>query len=392
MHPAISDTDMPPLYVDHAATTPLAPAAAQALDLGHALVGNPSSSHEAGRKAAAALHDARQTVARLLGVELDELMLTSGGSEANTTALWGTFAARGFTGHLVTTSIEHSSVLENAYALSDLGVAVTIVDPLPTGHIAAKDMATAIRPDTALISLMHANNETGALQPIEDVSSIARQRGIALHVDAVHTCGKLDLSQLEAELISVSAHKFGGPRGMGALTVRRGHRLSSMIRGGAQEHGLRAGTENVAGAMSMAAAFESSRSRISASYRETMQCRRKYLIDGISQVGGVHVNTPGPGIAETISLRLDGIRADAVVDALDMYGIYASTGSACHAGQDSVSHVLTAQGLSESAARATVRFSLGPDLSIPDIDRIVAATVTTVERLRRIAGTTGAAR
>lgn len=375
------------VYVDHAATTPLAPAAAQALQAGHALVGNPSSSHEAGRTAAAALFDARHTVAGLLGVSATEVVLTSGGSEANTMALWGTFAARKFTGHLVTTSIEHSSVLENAYALQDLGVAVTIVDPLPSGHIAAADIAAALRSDTALVSVMHANNETGAVQPVHQIAAMAQQCGVPFHTDAVHTAGKLDLDDIGAELISVSAHKFGGPRGVGALAVRRGHRLISMIRGGSQENGLRAGTENVAGAMGMAAAVGICRQRTSIGYRDTMRRHRDHLISGLTRIVGAHINTSDPVIDETISVRLDGIRADALADALDMHGIYASTGSACHAGQDSVSHVLTAQGLTEQQARATLRFSLGPELSIPDIDRIVDVTTQAVERLRRTAGT-----
>lgn len=386
MAPALDNVAYPCLYVDHAATTPIVPAAAEALSVGHALVGNPSSNHEAGRAAATALQCARHTIADLAGVETDELILTSGGSEANTMALWGTFAAHRFAGHLVTTSIEHSSILENAYALEDLGVAVTLVDPRPTGHIAAADVIAAIRPDTVLVSVMHANNETGAIQPVGEIAAATRDHNVAFHMDAVHTAGKLDLTHVGATLISLSAHKFGGPRGMGALALRRGHRLISMIRGGSQENGLRAGTENVAGAMAMAAAIRAGTDRVSPHYREEMHRRREHLVRGLSELGGVHVNASEPVLAETISLRLDGIRADTLADALDIYGIYASTGSACHAGQDAASHVLTAQGLTDQQARSTLRFSLGPDLSHADIELIIAATTTVVQRLRRIAG------
>lgn len=380
------------MYLDYAATAPLHPDAALAVQAGQALSGNPSSDHEAGRQAADALGDARLTIARFLGVTPGEVLLTSGGSEADTMALWGTFAARGFTGHLVTTAIEHSAVLENARALGDLGVSVSIVEPGPSGHVDADQVAAAIRPDTVLVSVMHANNETGAIQPIEEIGALVRRAGVALHTDAVHTAGKLDLAAIDASLIAVSAHKFGGPRGIGALAVRDGHRLSPLIRGGAQENGRRAGTENVAGAMGMAAAAHACRDRMSAAYRRGMSALRDRLIGGLSAVGGVHRTVAGPVVEETVSLRFDGIRADTLADALDMHGIYVSTGSACHAGSDTVSHVLIAHGLAEQAARSTVRFSLGPGVSAADIDRVVSVTARAVDRLRRTAGVVGALR
>lgn len=383
------------VYLDYAATAPLLPAAATAMQAGQALIGNPSSSHTAGQDAAEALQDARAVIARFLGVAPAEVVLTSGGSESDALALWGTFAERGFGGHLVTTAIEHSAVLESARALARLGVGLTVVDPMPCGHVAASDVAAALRPDTALVSVMHANNETGALQPVEEIIAAARQRGIPVHVDAVHSAGKVDLAGLRAlgaTLISVSAHKFGGPRGIGALAVGDGHRLDPMIRGGSQENGRRAGTGNVAGAMGMAAAAEVCLNRMTASYRDDVRSMRERLLDGLSGLGGVHLTAPGPAIEETVNLRFEGIRGDALADALDMQGVYVSTGSACHAGQDAVSHVLAAQGLSEGQARSAVRFSLGPGLSPADIDRAVAVTAPTVERLRRTAGRVGVAR
>ena len=385
-------TDAAEVYLDYAATAPLDPAAARAVQVGQRLVGNPSSRHEAGRIAASALSQARQSISSLFGCSPDEVVLTSGGSEANTMALWGTFAARGFRGHLVTTSIEHPAILENACALKDLGVAVTLVDPSRTGHVEAADIARAVRPDTVLVSVMHANNETGAIQPMQDIAALTSSANIALHVDAVHTAGKLDLTPLDATMISVSAHKFGGPRGMGALAVREGHRLQSVVRGGPQERRMRAGTENVAGAMGMAAAVDVCRGRISPRYRIAMSDRRKRLLAGLADVGGVHLNTVEPVLAETVSIRFDGIRSDTLADALDMQGIHVSTGSACHAGEDSVSHVLTAMGLTAQQAQSTVRFSLGPDVSDGDVERVVAVTTQAVERLRRVAGATGAGR
>lgn len=380
------------VYLDYAATAPLHPAAAEAVQAGQRLAGNPSSDHEAGRTAADALRTARRTVARLLGVTAEEVVFTSGGSEADTMALWGTFATRRFTGHLVTTSIEHSAVLENARALSELGVAVSLVDPEPSGHVDAAAVAAAIRPDTALISVMHANNETGAIQPVEEIAALAHERGIAVHTDAVHTAGKLELDALGASLISVSAHKFGGPRGIGALAVRHGHRLAPLIRGGSQENGLRAGTENVPGAMGMAAAAEVCLHRASPAYREQMRRRREHLVTGLLANGGVEINVTEPVVAETVSARFEGLRGDTLADVLDLHGICVSTGSACHAGHDTVSHVLTAQGLTEPACRSSVRFSLGPEVTDEDIDHVIAVTARAVERLRRTAGITTATR
>ncbi|OHT79561.1 aminotransferase [Mycobacteroides chelonae] len=374
------------IYLDYAATAPLHPRAAQAILSGHRLVGNPSSRHSAGRDAADALSDARQTVARLFGADAEEVVLTSGGSEANTLALWGTFAAVGFQGHLVTSSIEHPAVLANAHALQDLGVEVTFVDPAPTGHVDAAQVARALRRETRLISVMHANNETGAIQPVGEIAEIAARSGSAFHVDAVHTAGKLDLTSIGATMISVSAHKFGGPRGMGALLVRGGHQLLPVMRGGPQENRLRAGTENVPGALGMAAAADACLSSVSMGYRLGMRDRREQLLDGLGAVGGVHLNVTEPVLEETISVRFDGIRADTLADDLDMHGIYVSTGSACHAGEDSVSHVLQAMRLTEDQARATVRISMGPDVSPDDVDRVVAITTRAVHRLRAMAG------
>ena len=374
------------VYLDYAATAPLHPAAAAAVLAGQSLIGNPSSAHSAGLDAAEALAVARGSIALLLGVESDEVVLTSGGSESDAMALWGTFAARGFAGHLVTTSIEHSAVLENARALGELGVEVTIVEPRANGHIEVGEIAAALRPHTALVSVMHANNETGAIQPVEQIAAITREAGVSLHVDAVHTAGKIDISSLGAQMVSISGHKFGAPRGVGALSVAKECRLAPLIRGGSQEHGRRAGTENVAGAMGMAAAAQVCLARMSTAYRLGVRAKRDRMIEGLRSVGGVQVNAPDPVVEETISIRVDGIRADALADALDIQGIHVSTGSACHTREDAVSHVLTAQGLTEELARSAVRLSFGSELTLEDIDRVVAATAQAVGRLRQTAG------
>lgn len=381
-----------PIYLDHAATAPLHPAAAQAVQDGQRLIGNPSSDHAAGRAAADALQGARSSVATLLGVTPAEVVLTSGGSESDALALWGTFAARRFRGHLVTTSIEHSAVLETAHALREAGVEVSIIDPRPCGHVDAAEVIAAIRPDTALISVMHANNETGAIQPVAEIAEQAARAGIPVHTDAVHTAGKLDITALGATMISISAHKFGGPRGVGALAVRHGHLLAPLIRGGSQEGGLRAGTENLAGALGMAAAAGERLRGMTAAHRRHVRTLRERLIAGLRPAGGIEVNAAEPVVPETLSVRFCGLRGDTLADILDLHGIYVSTGSACHAHSDTVSHVLTAQGLSEAAARSAVRFSMGPDTSAGDIDRVVTVTAMAVHRLRRTAGLVGADR
>lgn len=381
-----------PVYLDYAATAPLHPAAAAAVLSAQSLIGNPSSAHSAGLDAAEALSVARGSIALLLGVEPDNVVLTSGGSESDTMALWGTFAARGFAGHLVTTAIEHSAVLENARALAELGVEVTIVEPRSTGHIEAGDIAAALRPHTALVSVMHANNETGAIQPVEQIAAITREAGVALHVDAVHTAGKIDISRIGAQMVSISGHKFGAPRGIGALAVAKECRLAPLIRGGSQEHRRRAGTENVAGAMGMAAAARVCMDRMSTAYRLGVRAKRDRMIEGLRTIGGVQVNAADPVIEETISIRFGGVRADALADVLDIQGIYVSTGSACHTREDAVSHVLTAQGLTEEQARSAVRLSFGSELTLEDIDRVVAATAQAVGRLRQTAGSAAALR
>ncbi len=374
------------VYLDYAATAPLHPEAAAAVLAAQVLIGNPSSAHSAGVAAAEALSAARSSIALLMGVDADDVVLTSGGSESNTLALWGTFAARNFSGHMVTTSIEHSAVLENARALEEMGVEVTLVDPGPTGHVAADDIAAALRSSTALVSVMHANNETGAIQPIQQIAAITREAGVPMHVDAVQTAGKIPVAGLGAQLVSISGHKFGGPRGVGALAVDSGCRLLPLIRGGSQEHGQRAGTENVAGAAGMAAAAQVCMAAMTPAFREAARATRTRLVDGLLTLGGVHLNAVEPVLEETISIRFDGVRADALADALDIQDIYVSTGSACHAHEDAVSHVLIAQGLTEEEARSALRISFGADLSFEDIDRVVAAVVRAVERLRRTAG------
>lgn len=376
------------IYLDHAATTPLCARAEAELRRGLALYGNPSSRHGAGEAAHDALAGAREQTAVLLGCTPEEVVFTGGGSEAINLALQGTFAARGWRGHLVTTAIEHSAVLECAAALSRRGVDVTVVGPEPSGHVDPARVAAALRPDTALVAVMHANNETGAVQPIAEITELVHAHGALMHVDAVQTAGKLPIDGLTADLVSISAHKFGGPKGVGALRLSERHALEPLVYGGGQESGRRAGTENLPGVLGLAGAAAYAVEQLGNDLtRAAAKRTRKRLVDGLSVLGGVWLNATEPTVSETVSVAFDGIRADTLADVLDAQGICVSTGSACHAGQDSPSHVLTAMGVPLARAKATVRFSIGHDTTTADIDAAVAATVTAVARLRRVSGT-----
>lgn len=376
------------IYLDHAATTPLCERAEAELRRGLSLYGNPSSRHGAGEAANEALAGARAGVAELLGCAPAEVVFTGGGSEAINLALQGTFAARGWRGHLVTSAIEHSAVLECAAALSRRGVDVTVVAPEPSGHVDPARVAEALRPDTALVAVMHANNETGAVQPIAEITELAHAHGALMHVDAVQTAGKLPIDGLAADMVSISAHKFGGPKGVGALRLLERHTLESLVYGGGQESGRRAGTENLPGVLGMAGAAAYALEHLGNDITQASVRRsRKRLVDGLSVLGGVWLNAADPVVSETISVAFDGIRADTLADVLDAQGICVSTGSACHAGQDSPSHVLTAMGVSLARAKATVRLSFGHSTTTADIDTAVAAMVTGVARLRRVSGT-----
>ncbi|WP_459799876.1 cysteine desulfurase family protein [Herbidospora sp. RD11066] len=397
MTPSPARSEPPVIYLDNAATSPLHPRAAAEMRRGLDLFGNPSSRHSVGQTSHEALAAARAQVAVLLGCAPEEVVFTGGGSEAINLALCGTFAAAGFRGHLVTTGIEHSAVLESAGALRRRGVDVTVVPPLPSGHVDPDAVARELRPDTVLVSVMHANNETGAIQPVEEITRLVHAAGKAVHVDAVQTAGKLPVDRLDADLVSVSAHKFGGPKGVGALRLRAGHVLEPIVCGGGQEAGRRAGTENLVGILGMASAAAAALEHTGdPGYRARRWGMRLRLLDALAELGGVQVNASDPVMAETVSVFFAGVRADALADVLDMQGVCVSTGSACHSGDDSPSHVLTAMGIDRDRARGTVRISFGHTTTVEDIDTAARRIVTAVHRLREVSGarpfsTTGAA-
>lgn len=379
------------VYLDHAATTQLCAAAIDAISGGFELFGNPSSRHTAGQDARDAIDDARAQVGVLLGCEPDEVVFTGSGSEAINLALRGTFATHGWRGHLVVTAIEHSAVLESAEALRRAGVAVSVVLPGPGGHVDADDVARAMRPDTVLVSVMHANNETGAIQPVQEITRRVHDAGKLMHIDAVQTAGKLPIDELDADLVSISAHKFNGPKGVGALKVRTGVPLTAIVCGGGHEAGRRAGTENTLGVLGMAAAAREALGRIAdASQRPRRAALRARLLGGLAELDGVHTNGTAPVMAETVNVSFDGVRGDTLADLLDMQGIYVSTGSACHAADSHGSHVLIAMGIDAQSAAGALRFSFGSATTAEQIDLAARRTVAAVRQLRGVGGVGGA--
>ena len=358
------------IYLDNNATTPLHPAVLEALERSlRDVFCNASSIHKEGQSARRAIEDARESVARLIAAEARDVVFTSGGTESNNAAIFGVAGQDG-RHHIVTTAIEHPSVLEPVTELERRGHAVTIVAPSRSGVVNAGAVIAAIRPETRLVSMMLANNETGVLQPVAEVARACRERSVHFHCDAVQGAGKVDIDvpSLGADTLALSAHKLHAPKGIGALYVRRGLSLDRHILGGAQERRRRAGTENVPLAVAFGVAAEIARDRVDVgALRDALE--HALLAAGFSIViNGADV----PRIPNTSSVTFGGADAEGIVIGLDLSGVAVSTGAACSSGRIEPSHVLLAMGLTPDEARATVRFSLSRFTTIDEIDRTVA--------------------
>lgn len=367
------------IYLDHNATTPLRPAVLAAMQrFLSSEFGNPSSVHRLGAAARAAVEDARAVIARALGAEPAEIVFTSGGTEANNLALFGLVGSPG-EAHLVISPIEHSSVIEPARCLERRGARVTWLPVDAEGRVSIGDLEAALCSDTRLVSVGWANNEIGTIQDIRSLSELCRRRGVLFHVDAVQALGKVPVSVEGIDSCSFSAHKIGGPKGAGALYLRRGLELQPLILGGGQERGRRAGTESTAAVVGFGAAAADLWVP-----GERLQSLRERLWNGLRQAGRVHRNSPVTGsLPNTLNISFDGVTGEVLVAALDLEGVAVSVGSACAAGAAEPSHVLRAVGYSEREARDGVRFSIGCDTSEAEVDR----TVEIVARvLHRIAG------
>jgi len=378
------------IYLDNAATTAPDPAVVQAML--RALTeeyGNPSSLHRKGLGAERLVTSAREAVARTLGVSPEEIVFTSGGTESNALALRG-IAARARGRHLVTTAIEHSSVLTPLQRLAAGGFELTVLPVDRSGRVSPDAVAGALRPDTALVSVMAVNNEIGTIQPLAEIGALLRRhaaggRVVIFHVDAVQAWGKIALRPREwlVDLMSLSGHKVHGPKGSGALYVRRGLDLAPLLGGGGQERGVRPGTENVPGIAGLGAAARLIVEHGDAADR--MRALRDRLRAGLAGIADVRVNTPDEGAAPHIlNVSFAGVRGETLLHRLEMDGIYTSTGSACHAHDPTPSHVLLAIGLTPELAGSSLRFSLSRATTPEQIDTAIAAVTRAVADLRTL--------
>jgi len=379
------------IYLDHAATTPVDPAVLEAmLPYFSACYGNPSSIYRLGRTALQALDDARSITAGVLGCSPKELIFLGGGSEADNLAIKGAaFAARdaGKGSHIVTSAIEHHAVLHAIDYLAAFGFEVTVLPVDGDGLVSPNDLRAALRPDTVLASIMYANNEIGTVQPIAELGAICRECGVLFHTDAVQAPGTLSLKvgELNVDLLSLTAHKFYGPKGVGALYVRRGTPLLTQINGGGQERRRRAGTENVPGIVGFAEALRLADERRD-SYAAHCRSLRERLIDGIAErIPGVRLNgSRERRLANNVNLSFTAAEGESILLLLDQQGICASSGSACSSGSLEPSHVLLALGLDADAANGSVRFTVGRSTTPEDIDFVLDALPAMIARLRSV--------
>jgi len=377
------------VYLDNNATTPLAPEAFEAMRPFYLEdYGNASSIHWYGQRAKAAMETAREQVARLINCRPSEVVFTSGGTEADNAAIVGMVeAARAEFKHVITTAIEHHAVLHTAKALEKRGVSVTYVRVGPSGVVDPGDVERAVRPETVLVSVMHANNELGTIQPLEEIGRLARERDIYFHTDAVQSVGKIpvDVEKLGVDLLSLSAHKLYGPKGVGALFVRKGTILRPLLHGGHHERDRRPGTENVPGIVGLGRAAELAREHM-AEDTTRMSGLRDRLEEGILRsVPLVTVNgDPKRRLPTTTSIAFDYIEGEGFVIAMDLRGIACSTGAACSSGSLEPSHVLAAIGKTPEQARSSIRFSLGRFNTAEDIDQALEIVPAVAEQLRAV--------
>lgn len=389
---------MPRVYMDANATTPLLPEVLEAMrPFWIEDFGNASSIHLDGQKAHKAVEGAREVLAGFLNCRPAEVIFNSGGTEGDNTAVFGMLRPRD---HLITTSIEHSAVLQAAQRVTERGIEVTFVPPKPSGLIDPEEIRRALRPETRperrLISVMLANNETGVIQPVEEIGRIAAEAGAFFHIDAVQGAGKvkLDVQRIGCHLLSISAHKMHGPKGTGVLYVRRGTPLDSQMVGGSHEWRRRAGTLNVPGIVGMGKAAELAMESLEDGTLERLASLRDQLEAGVLELSGTGVNGGRvPRTPNTTNIWFDQVEGEALVIALDLKGVAVSGGSACHSGSTEPSHVLMAMGLDKNRARASLRFSLLKTATEADVDYALRVVPEAVAHLRAIspvaAGTAG---
>ena len=380
------------IYFDHNATTPVAAPVVDAVSRALAdEFGNASSVHHFGQRAKAVLDGARERVAALIHAEPADVVFTGGGTEADNFAVRGVAEALEPRGrkHLVTSAIEHEAVLNTCRHLERRGWRVTFVPPGPDGVLDPDAFQAAITAETALVSVMHANNEIGTIQPVARIAELAHAAGVVCHTDAVQTVGKVpvDVRALGADLLSLSAHKFGGPKGAGALWIRRGTRLVPLMTGGRHERNRRAGTENVPGIAGLGVAASLAAGGLDASAREIGTLRERLERGILAGVPGTSVNgRPDLRVPNTSNISFDRVEAESLLIALDLEGIAVSTGSACSSGTLEPSHVLKAMRLPPARTQGAIRFSLGTGNTAVQVDHLIAVLPGIVEKLRSLVG------
>ena len=377
------------IYADNAATTKMCPAAIEAMTkCMEENYGNPSSLYSVGQRAREALEDARERIAKCLGCAPREITFTSGGSEADNQAIFSAakLGARKGKKHIVSTAFEHHAVLHTLDKLKQQGFEITLLDVHSNGIVTPEQVRDAIREDTCLVSIMFANNEIGTVQPIAEIGAVCREKGVLFHTDAVQAVGhiRVNVAEQNIDMLSLSAHKFHGPKGIGVLYAKRGIALDSLINGGAQERGKRAGTENLPAIVGMAAALEQATARLD-DYAAKLIPLRDKLIAGLDRIPYSELNGDrGNRLPATVNFCFEGIEGESLLLLLDDKGICASSGSACTSGSLDPSHVLLAIGRPHEVAHGSLRLSLGDDVTEADIDYIIQAVTEVVTYLRNM--------
>lgn len=377
------------IYLDNAATTAVSQPVMEAmLPYYMQVYGNPSSIHSTGRDAKKAVERARRQVAAALGCSAQEIYFTAGGSESDNWALKGAAFAHQEKGkHIITTQIEHHAILHTCQWLETQGWQVTYLPVDADGFVTVQQVENALRPDTVLVSVMAANNEIGTLEPVAEIGALCHERGVLFHTDAVQAVGAipLDVEALHADMLSLSAHKFHGPKGIGALYIRKGVKIDPLIHGGAQERGHRAGTENLPGIVGLGKAIELAEEGL-AENAARMTFLRNRLISGLTTaIPDMRINgTMDKRLPNNVNVSFAGIEGEAVLLRLDLEGIAASSGSACTAGSLDPSHVLTAIGLTRDEAKGSLRLTLGTDTTQADVDEVVKKLPGIVASLREM--------
>ena len=384
------------VYFDYNATAPLSADVADAIARAtRDLFGNPSSVHHFGQQAKAALDDARSSVASLIGAEPTEIVFTSGGTEADNLAIRGLAEALEPSGrrHLVASAIEHEAVLNTLKALARRGWRTSLIPVAASGVVVREALEAVLADDTALVSVMHANNEIGTIQPIKELADLAHARGALFHTDAIQSAGKIptDIKQLGVDLLAVSAHKFGGPKGVGALWIKRGTRMLPVLTGGKHERNRRAGTENVAGLVGMGAAARVAVEKLAGEAARVAAIRDELEAGILSRVPATAVNgARDRRVPNTSNISFDRVEAESLLIALDLEGVAVSTGSACSSGTLEPSHVLKAMGFAAHRTQNSLRFSLGQFSTKAEVEYVLGILPGLVEKLRTLSRHPGA--